>query len=444
MRRDAKRLLRHAWLLAVVAGLIVPAVAGAQSPGKKPAKPAAKSVKNKKKDDPGKKGDEPGRHDVAGAFYTTTNGNPNQLLWFVRHHDGTLTLQDSVATGGDGGHQGQPINVPLSGPVCSGFGAGCPALDSQDALAATPDHKLLFTVNAGSNTVSSFRVTNNGPVLVSQVSSGGAFPDSLSIHGNLLYVLNANSLNVQGMTFNSSGTLTLLAGGSKALNPNGTAPGSPRDIHFDNTGHWLLVAKLANPMAISPVDTIDTFPVHPDGTVGSPVSSTSVDIVPFSIGFDAGDNALVTTVGNPFAFMPGKLASYSIGPTGALTPIATTSTVGYAPCWDVETADRRFAYIVNADILGPAAPSVTSYRLSGNGQMQLLGVTPLNGDEPLQTDEALSSDGNYLYVIAPVDDRAFGDISHVDVYKIGHDHQPDLIQQTPFNLARGLTGAVAS
>jgi 6-phosphogluconolactonase len=437
MRRNAGRMLRHGWLLAVVAALLVPAVAGAQVAKKKPTSAAAHQKHQKSKDD----GD---REDVAGAFYTTTNGNPNQLLWFVRHHDGRLTFGGSVATGGNGGHQPQPINVPgLPAPVCEGAsGSGCPSLDSQAALRGTPDGKLLFAVNAGSNTVSSFRVTGNGPVLVSQISSGGAFPNSLTVRGNLLYVLNSNSLSVQGMTFNSSGTLTPL-GGPHALNPSGTAPGSPKDIEFDNTGHWLLVTKLVNPMAFSPVNTIDTFPVHLDGSVGAPVSSNSAAPVPFSMGFDAGNNVLVSTVGDPFAFKPGTVESYSIGSTGALTHIASASTNGYAPCWNQETNDRSYSYVVNADIAGPSAPSVSTFKLSGNGQLQLVGVTPHAGAEPFQTDEALSRDDKYLYVISPVDDRSFDPISHVDVFKIGEDHKPRLIQQTPFNLPHGLTGAAA-
>ena len=96
---------------------------------------------------------------VVGAFYTETNGNPNKLLVFSRYSDGTLKKRGAVATGGQGGHQGQPINVMAPPPVCTGNGSGCPALDSQDAIALTPNGKFLFAVNAGSNTVSSFKVT---------------------------------------------------------------------------------------------------------------------------------------------------------------------------------------------------------------------------------------------------------------------------------------------
>jgi 6-phosphogluconolactonase len=383
---------------------------------------------------------------VVGAFYTETNGNPNKLLVFDRYSDGTLKQTNTVATGGQGGHQGQPINVMAPPPVCTGNGAGCPALDSQDAIALTPNGKFLFAVNAGSSTVSSFKVTNHKPVLVNEISSGGTFPDSLSVHGNVLYVLNSNSLNIQGMTFNSGGVLHAISGGSQPLSPGGTIPGAPRDIHFDNTGKWLVVTKLANPMTLSPVGTIDTFPVNSSGVAGAAVPSDSFTPVPFSVGFDSSDHPIITTLGNPFAFKAGALESYSIGANGSLTHIASGSTVGYAPCWDVESSNRKYGYIVNADILGPAAPSVSTFKLAGNGHFTFLGHTARSGDEPLQTDIALSSDGKYMYVVAPIDDRAFAgvNISHIDVYKIGSNHQPTLIQQTPFKLAQGLTGAAAS
>ncbi len=138
--------------------LLIAAVAAAM--------PAAASAKEQSK-----------KPKVVGFFYTETNGNPNKLLVFARYSDGTLKQQNTVATGGQGGHQGQPINVMAPPPVCTGNGHGCPSLDSQDAIASTPNGKLLFAVNAGSNTVSSFRVTRHGAALVNQVSSGGDVPE---------------------------------------------------------------------------------------------------------------------------------------------------------------------------------------------------------------------------------------------------------------------------
>ena len=51
-------------------------------------------------------------------------------------------------------------------------------------------------VNAGDNTVSSFRVTASGLKLADRVSSGGVLPISLTSSGHLLYVLNELSGNI--------------------------------------------------------------------------------------------------------------------------------------------------------------------------------------------------------------------------------------------------------
>ena len=163
----------------------------------------------------------PSKPKVVGAFYTETNGNPNKLV------------------------------------------------------VLTTNGKFVFAVNAGSNTVSSFKVTKHGVGLVNQVSSGGTFPNSLTVHGNVVYVLNSNSLSIQGLTFSSTGVLSAISGASQPLNPNGTIPGAPHDISFDNTGKWVVVAKLTNPMTLSPVDAIDTFHLNSNGTVGPAVSSNS-------------------------------------------------------------------------------------------------------------------------------------------------------------------------
>ena len=98
MGRGMFRWTRAAALLLIAAvSVAVPATAGAKKPAKKPSKPK-----------------------VVGAFYTETNGNPNKLLVFDRYSDGTLKQGHKVATGGQGGHQGQPINVDGPAPSVHG------------------------------------------------------------------------------------------------------------------------------------------------------------------------------------------------------------------------------------------------------------------------------------------------------------------------------------
>jgi len=125
---------------------------------------------------------------VVGRIYTETNGKANRVLIFNRFANGKLALAGSAATGGAGGFQPQPGCTPV-----------CPFLDTQDEIVSTADGKLVFAVNAGSSTITSFRATSTGLHKVSVVSSHGKFPNSLTIHRTWLYVLNSDSDNIAGL-----------------------------------------------------------------------------------------------------------------------------------------------------------------------------------------------------------------------------------------------------
>src|SRR5262245_20359651 len=108
------------------------------------------------------------------AVYIATNeASGNAILVFNRAANGTLSPGGSVPTGGRG----------------SGFfffnGVG-----SQGSVIQSDNGRWLFAVNAGSNEISSFAVTANGLTLVSKVASGGLMPVSLTVHQDILYVLN--------------------------------------------------------------------------------------------------------------------------------------------------------------------------------------------------------------------------------------------------------------
>ena len=86
---------------------------------------------------------------VVGAVYTETN-NPagNKVVVFNRRANGRSFKRQAVATGGNGSTQSV------------GCGPGCPILDSNYAV--VNDGQFVFAVNAGSDTVTSFRETTAG------------------------------------------------------------------------------------------------------------------------------------------------------------------------------------------------------------------------------------------------------------------------------------------
>src|SRR2546427_9463023 len=143
--------------------------------------------------------------DAPGAVYALTNqAGGNAVAIFSRTADGHLSWSGSIATGGTG--------------------AGS-SLGSQGALALSDDGRWLFAVNAGSNDVSAFQVTPGGLALTSRLSSGGVRPISLSVHGNVVYVLNAGGgRHVSGFTPGGTGPVTPVIGPARALCATAVGP----------------------------------------------------------------------------------------------------------------------------------------------------------------------------------------------------------------------------
>src|SRR6266576_919990 len=141
-----------------------------------------------------------------GAVYTLTNQvGGNAVAVFARGADGRLTAAGTVSTGG------------------TGTGA---SLGSQSAVTLSEDGRWLFAVNAGSNDVSVFSVSPGGGLaLASRTASGGTLPISLTVHGNVLYVLNAGGTgNISGLALGTSGALTAIAGATRPLSGSNVGP----------------------------------------------------------------------------------------------------------------------------------------------------------------------------------------------------------------------------
>src|SRR5438477_11316805 len=93
------------------------------------------------------------------VFVQTNELTGNQIAVYDRGADGTLTRAGTYATGGLGG-----AALP---------GTESDRLASQGSLAFDSEHRLLIAVNAGSDTVSTFRVHGDRLRLTGVVASGG-------------------------------------------------------------------------------------------------------------------------------------------------------------------------------------------------------------------------------------------------------------------------------
>jgi 6-phosphogluconolactonase (cycloisomerase 2 family) len=299
------------------------------------------------------------------VFVQTDNTAGNAVAAYHRAADGTLTLAGTYPTGGRGGI--------LNGSVVD-------HLASQGSLTYDDEHGLLFAVNAGSDTVSVFRVIGDRLELRQVIWSGGAFPVSVTVHGDHAYVLDALGGGTLYGYWIADGHLTPIPGSSRplGLDPNATPQftNTPGQVAFTPDGSRILVTTKANG------NDVDVFAVRPDGRLSrSPVVNSESNTVPFAISFDRAGHVLIAEAG------PNALATFALS-GGVLTQLAIADTGQAATCW-VAPASRYF-YTSNA-----GSGSVSGYTVDGAGQLTALGNTKTDAG----TVDA-SSAGGFLYVQA--------------------------------------------
>jgi len=273
----------------------------------------------------------------------------------------------------------------LVGPVypTGGTGSGS-GLGSQGALIA--DGRFVFVVNAGSNDISTFAVTRDGLELVGVTPSGGMTPISLTVHGDLLYVLNGGGTNnIAGFLVHSNGNLTPIPGSTRGLS---ASTAGPAQIEFSPSGAVLVVTEKAT-------NKISTYLVRNDGLTVGPIVSSSVGTTPFGFAFDQ-RGLLIVSEAFGGAADASAASSYVLHNNGLVTVrSASVPTTETAACWFVVTNSGRFAYTSNT-----GSSSISGYRVSADGTLTLLssdGVTGVTGPAP--TDLALSRNSRYLFVL---------------------------------------------
>ncbi|HTZ08720.1 MAG TPA: hypothetical protein VMB72_06600, partial [Acidimicrobiales bacterium] len=257
-------------------------------------------------------------------------------------------------------------------------------LGSQGSLAADPGDGLLYAVNAGSNSVSVFAVDGPHLFLRQVIGSGGTFPVSVAVHGDLVYVLNAlGTPDIAGFV-ESGGTLHRLWGSTRPLGldvPTDTTQftSTPGQVAFSPDGSQLLVTTKNNPAG----NDVDVFAVGPDGRPSwQPVRNPEPGDVPFAIAFDAAGNVVLGEAG------PSALATLRLHRDGTLTPIDTVASGQPGLCW--VTAAGPYFFTGNS-----GSNSSSGYSDAGDGQLTLLGSTPT---DPGTVDGAALPGGHFLYV----------------------------------------------
>ncbi|BAY17130.1 6-phosphogluconolactonase [Anabaenopsis circularis NIES-21] len=375
-----------------------------------------------------------------GAVYAMTNAlGKNEIIVYHRASNGKLAFSQRIATGGGGsGIQLDPTD----------------SLGSQGSLLLDSQSGRLFAVNTetrsnnlvdGQNvsdcqqgTISSFQVNRNGRLkLVDRIPSGGLFPNSLTVHRNLLYVLNAGgpglnpfcglAPNITGFKVSNSGNIHLFFNATMPINP-GTSPGNflncdPGNVPFSTEEFRCGLNPPAFPrspaqigftpdhqklvVTVKGTNTIGVFPLSPNGRpqqptltqVGNPFQPTPFGFA-FAKMYDSSKSYLVVT--EPFgatstipAAPASAVSSFQIGDDDALIPITRSLPNGQGTsCWIAIDPTGQYAYIANN-----ATSNVSSYRIGSDGSLTLLASIAAQGNRPNDLAIAYEDGKSFLYIL---------------------------------------------
>src|SRR5919201_134840 len=307
-----------------------------------------------------------------GFVYVQTNeADHNEIVVFARGSDGRLERRRAHLTGGRG--------------------SGEPHLQSQGSVVLADGR--LYVTNAGSDDVTVFSVDGERLVMLDRVDSGGSTPRSVAIHGPHVYVLNtAGNPNVAGFRLEHE-RLVPARNSSRDL-PDGS---DPAQVAFSPDGRTLVVTDRA--------DRIHAFAVDGDGIAQSVATYPSSGMTPY--GFDvSADGVLVVTEAAGAQVGKATASSYTLDGPGQLAAVSgPVPSMRSEVCWAVISNDGRIVFVTNF-----TDGTISTYEIGAGGSIELreaVAATTVEGQPGLR-DEALSSDGSYLYALHADSGQVFG------------------------------------
>jgi 6-phosphogluconolactonase (cycloisomerase 2 family) len=406
-----------------------------------------------------------------GHLYMQTNEIENVVAHYRWTSSGALTEMDRTPTGGAGSGTFKPISGQESAPN-SFEGAG--------SVILTPDRRFLFATNGGDNSVSSFRVGEDGALTLVEVKptgnpvegrSGTAKSLAYAPSSGTLFVLHSfGPDHLRLMSVDAKGKLQLRPRGYTVNTYSKRNRVATMAVVSPDEKFVLVGTTFDEPIALtglypdgSPIlwvqraggafhsiasntpdpDGLAVFPLEKDGSPGtarlydagggSPFYIAFLHGRPntFVIGYAVGDGVSMGTIEED-----GKV---NIGP---LVKIDTSAGVPSELCWAAVSPDDRtvfatnfgYSYISSYHINSrgleiakdPACPKVP-----GDGTARGLNGTVTSGP----SDNWITPDGAYLYQI-------YGNASKL----VGYATQPDgslkevTSVEIPYNSPQGLAG----
>ncbi len=358
-------------------------------------------------------------------LYVATNDprpGMNAILAYRRAANGTLSFLASYPTSGRGvGNPGQTI-----GPN-----------DADQDLIISPDHKTLFAVNPGSDTIAVFQTNSDGSLKQinnSPFTSGGVNPVSLGLSGNQLYVVNKNQdperpnsalPNYTGFRVAGNGHLSAIPYSTVELgagySPTQALISPSGDLMF---GMQLFPGPLNGVPGLQP-GYLDSFRIGANGRLnrvpGTPLAVPSDSppvnaIAPFNMPLNGAVHPTLPILYVNFVTFT-QIGVYTYGNTGALSFFGAVGNSGVAPCWDVISNDAKYMYTANA-----FDNSVSTYSLTNPyvpSEIQHLSLGGISGAFRISVDPT----GKYVYILDQKIEFNFTSMTEnqIHVLKIGAD-----------------------
>lgn len=302
--------------------------------------------------------------------------------------------------------------------------------NAPNAIALTPDGKLLFVTDFRGNYVSQYRVSTNGQLtaLTQFTVPAGTNPWAITVspNGKFAYVANVNGNNISMYYIDPE---------------TGLSPLIPATI-----------STLSLPIQIT-ITADGKFAYVIFNTATGFVAQYSVDetsgkLTPLSTPLitSNGSKGITTSPDSRYAYVTtniGNVSQYSIGMDGQLKPLAPDVRTDINPDKLIISPDGNFAYVNNW-----SSNDISQYSVEANGQLIPLNpATVPTGSGPVSM--AITHDGKYIYVT-----NIEGNISQ---YGVGTDGQlnpllpstvliprPILIRITPDSLFAYVVNSINS
>jgi 6-phosphogluconolactonase (cycloisomerase 2 family) len=211
---------------------------------------------------------------------------------------------------------------------------------------------------------------------------------SVTVDRDLVYVVNAGSDNIAGFQLSNQGKLNPLPNATRPLSASGTGPAQ---IKFSPDGRNLVITEKAT-------NKLTVYPLNRKGIPDEkPMVFASEAPTPFGFTF-RWPNVLLVSEANGGAANGSSVSSYRLNRAGELqTLAASVPTQQSAACWVELTPNQRYAYVTNT-----GSGSVSGFSVRGSGALDPLsanGITADTGAESAPIDLAFSRSGRFLYTL---------------------------------------------